>query len=87
MSQGITMHNPITISVTAESEISTQCILTQNITISGNTRIGTGCEIGPNVDIRKATIGSGVRIGANSVLINCAIDDNQSVPPGSIIDK
>ena len=87
MSLGITMHNPPTISVAADSEIGDQCTLTQNITISGTTSIGSGCEIGPNVHIRNATIGTGVRIGANSVLINCTLDDNQSVPSGSIIEK
>ena len=87
MSQGITMQNPGTISVTADSEVSSQCTLTQSITISEPSRIGSGCEIGPNVDIRQATIGSGARIGANSVLTNCTIDEGQSIPPGSIIEK
>jgi bifunctional UDP-N-acetylglucosamine pyrophosphorylase/glucosamine-1-phosphate N-acetyltransferase len=85
MASGISMHNPATIAVAPTSEVSPNCTLTRQVTISGTSVIGSGSVADPGVFINNATIGDNVLIGANSVLCDCHVPDNSSIPPLSRI--
>ena len=87
MDAGITMFNPTTISIAPEAMIKTDCVLSQNITISGNTTIGEHSRIDPGVCITNATIGSNAVIGPNCILTNCTLEDGTIVGPGTIVER
>jgi len=87
MASGITMDNPATITVAPTALISSGCSLTQNITIIGNSTIGSGCVIEPGVHISNSVIGSKTHLGANSVISNAEIPDGTVVAPLSRIHK
>jgi len=80
LADGITMHSPASISISPTVKIAPDCILTQQITITGSSTIGYGCTIEPGVSISNCCIGDRVIIGANSVLNNCSIESDIVVP-------
>jgi bifunctional UDP-N-acetylglucosamine pyrophosphorylase/glucosamine-1-phosphate N-acetyltransferase len=87
MASGISMHIPATITVAPTSVVSPNCTLTAQITISGTSVIGIDSVAEPGVFINNATIGDNVLIGANSVVCDCHVPDNTSIPPLSRILK
>ncbi|NOX20264.1 MAG: UDP-N-acetylglucosamine diphosphorylase/glucosamine-1-phosphate N-acetyltransferase [Nitrospirae bacterium] len=52
-----------------------------NTYLEGNTVIGSGCTIYPNVRIRNCTIGSNVEIKDSSVLEDATVEDNAVIGP------
>jgi bifunctional UDP-N-acetylglucosamine pyrophosphorylase / glucosamine-1-phosphate N-acetyltransferase len=86
MASGITMHDPDSVSIAQTVDVAADSVLTERITVSGHTRIGTGCHLEPGVVVEEAAIGANVRIGANCVLRRCSIKDNTRIPPLTIID-
>lgn len=81
MAQGISMRDPASISVAPSVSIGSECQLTSQITVTGTTSIGNGCTIEPGVCIDNTIIGESVKIGANSVIRDCTIDNDQSIEP------
>ena len=53
-------------------------------TLLGATAIGSGCEIGPSVTAKDATLGDRVEV-AHSVLVDCDVDDDASIGPFSYL--
>lgn len=87
MDAGITMHNPLTTSVAPTVSVARDCILAPQVTISGNSSIGSGCIIEPGVFMTDTVIGNDVSIGANSVLSHCRIKNETKIAPLSHIDS
>lgn len=85
METGITMFDPATISIGPQVTIGSDCTLTQNITVTGKSRIGRNCVLEPGVQINSAILGDNVRICANAVVTGCTIHENVIVDPGKII--
>lgn len=81
MAQGVTMLDPASISIAPLVSIGDECYLSSQITVTGTSSIGSGCSIEPGVCINNAVIGNSVHIGANSVIGNCTIDNDQSIEP------
>ena len=81
MATGITMYNPESITVTPTATVSPGCTLTQHITITGVSAIGSGSLIEPGVTISNSRIGEQVSIGSNSVITDCSIGDNTTIEP------
>jgi bifunctional UDP-N-acetylglucosamine pyrophosphorylase/glucosamine-1-phosphate N-acetyltransferase len=81
MVKGITMQHPASISVAPSVTIEQGCMLTQQVVLRGNTKIGPGCVIEPGAVIIDSELGSNVHVGANSVLDGCRIEDNEKIAP------
>ena len=58
-------------------------ILTGTI-LSGNTKIGNGCVVGPNTRIENSTIGDGTKVD-NAVVLDSEIGQNTNVGPFTYI--
>lgn len=59
----------------------------EQLEIRGNLRVGVGCCFDSHIIFEgNNRIGNGVTIGANSILINCVIEDNTTIHPNTIIE-
>jgi bifunctional UDP-N-acetylglucosamine pyrophosphorylase/glucosamine-1-phosphate N-acetyltransferase len=81
MLQGVTVINSATVVIGPATVIGVDSSISQNVIISGDTRLGRGCRIGSGVVIENCTIGNNVIIGPNSVIQNCKIGDGITLPP------
>ena len=81
MAAGVTMLEPDSTAVAPPVTIGADCSLAGKVSILGRTVIGDGCVIEPGVFISNSTIGNGVHIGANSVLLDSAVDDGVALAP------
>lgn len=81
MLAGVTLIDPATAYIEAGVVIGSDSIIAQNVQISGQTVIGSGCVIEPNVIIRDCVIGESVTIKAGSVLAESAIGDESAIGP------
>ena len=82
MLAGVTMIDPAAVYIDVDVEIGADTVLYPGVIIEGRTRIGGGCEIGPNSRIDASDIGEGVRID-NSCVVESTIGSNSSVGPYS----
>ena len=62
MLSGVTVRDPGSTWVSTEAEIGQDTVIEPFTIISGATRIGAGCRIGPHADVGDSTIGDGCRI-------------------------
>jgi bifunctional UDP-N-acetylglucosamine pyrophosphorylase/glucosamine-1-phosphate N-acetyltransferase len=81
MAAGVTMLEPTSTSVAPPVTIGADCSLAGRVSIVGRTVIGDGCVIEPGVFIANSTIGSSVHIGANTVLIDSVVDNDEILAP------
>ncbi|BCL59656.1 hypothetical protein DGMP_03490 [Desulfomarina profundi] len=87
MRQGITMYSPDSISISSDSSIGRDCILSGEIEITDNTIIGKSCTIGRGVILRNCSIGDQVTIGPYSCLYGMTLPADTNVAPHTVIDK
>ena len=80
MLSGVTIRDPANTWVSAEAEIGQDTILEPFTIVSGATRIGADCRIGPYADIGDSTIGDGCRI-ERSWLREVRIEDRVECGP------
>jgi len=83
MLQGITMHGPETISVTATSSIGKDTLLMAGVHIQGASTLGASCRIEPGVILQNCNLGDNVKIGAYSILENCTLPAETILAPYS----
>ncbi len=81
LAAGVTMHDPGSVTVAPTAIVGADCLLTERLTICGQTSLGDGCVIEPGVYIEDADIGAGSRIGAGSVLRGCTIAPGTEIAP------
>lgn len=80
MKDGVTIVDPDTTWISADTEIGRDTIIFPSVYISGKNTIGSDCTIGPMAHIRGgATIGNNVRIGNFVEVKNSIIKDNTNV--------
>ncbi|MGI9537816.1 MAG: bifunctional UDP-N-acetylglucosamine diphosphorylase/glucosamine-1-phosphate N-acetyltransferase GlmU [Desulfocapsaceae bacterium] len=86
MAQGVTMLDPLTTSVGPDVSLGSGCCLAAAVTILGRSTIGDNSLVDPGVYLDNAEIGSGVKIGANSVIINRRVPDGATLQPLTLLD-
>ncbi|MBR1942630.1 NTP transferase domain-containing protein [bacterium] len=80
MKNGVTIVDPDTTWISADTEIATDTIIYPSVYISGKNVIGSNCTIGPMAHIRgNVEIGNNVRIGNFVEVKNSVIKDNTNV--------
>lgn len=83
MLEGVSMHNPETISVSPDSLITGDTLLGPGVNISNRTRIGHSCTISQGTILNNCQVGDNVSIGPYSYLFDCTISANTTLPPFS----
>jgi bifunctional UDP-N-acetylglucosamine pyrophosphorylase/glucosamine-1-phosphate N-acetyltransferase len=77
---GVSFTAPDAVEVDATVEIAPDTRIAGGVTLRGATRIGAGCEVGPQVTITDAELGDGVSI-LHSVLADCRVADSATIGP------
>ena len=62
MSEGVTMHLPETIYIDDTATIGKDTVIWPGSVIRGKTKIGQGCQIGPNIHLNDITIEDGKQV-------------------------
>jgi len=84
MTDGVTIVNPETVAIGPEAAVERDTVITGPATVSGPSRIGSGCRIGPQAVIRASRLGDGVTVEPFCLLENCAIPAGRKVAAGTI---
>lgn len=84
MGEGVSFISPDTAYIGAEVQIGRDTVIMPNTIIEGETKIGSGCIIGPNSKIVSCRIGQNVEIN-NSVALSSEIDSDTSIGPFAYI--
>ncbi len=84
MDSGVTVIDPSTTYIDNTVQIGIDTTIHPFTIIRGNTAIGEGCEIGPNVTINSSRVGSRVRIRYASVE-QARLDDEVTIGPYSVV--
>ena len=67
MSAGVTLVDPAATYIDVDVEIGQDTVLQPNTMLTGSTKIGEECEIGPNTSVRESAIGDRCRIVASTI--------------------
>ncbi|MEJ7622792.1 MAG: bifunctional UDP-N-acetylglucosamine diphosphorylase/glucosamine-1-phosphate N-acetyltransferase GlmU [Pyrinomonadaceae bacterium] len=81
LESGVSFIDPSSAYVCARAKIGRDTVISQNVTIEGETTIGDGCMIRPGVRIANAQIGKNVEIKDNSFISDSTIADDCTVGP------
>ena len=84
MLAGVAMPDPSSVYIDFDVTLGQDTIVMPNTHIRGRTRIGDGCEIGPNAIINNAVIGDGCAV-VSSVIGDSTLEDGVDVGPFSNI--
>lgn len=84
MLQGVTIVDPASTFISAETEIGQDTIIEPNTHLRGPCRIGRDCRIGPNSILENAQVGDNCQVLA-SVIQNSILEDEVSIGPFSRI--
>jgi bifunctional UDP-N-acetylglucosamine pyrophosphorylase / glucosamine-1-phosphate N-acetyltransferase len=82
MQAGVSILDPATTFIEPEVEIAPDVVVRPGCHLRGNTRIATGCDIGPDTEIVDSQIGEGSRVW-RSVLEGAQVGRNVSIGPFS----
>lgn len=82
MRDGVTMLDPETTYIGAEVQLGQDTVILPNTAVSGSSRIGEECRIGPNATIRDSVVGRGCQVDA-STLEEAVLEDGVHVGPYS----
>ena len=80
MDQGVTMLDPANTYIAASVQIGADTIVLPNTHLQGDTRVGSGCTIGPNSLVRDSVISDGCRVEC-SVLEEATLEEDVDVGP------
>lgn len=78
---GVTFHNPESIWIEFDTDLSNDVEIYQNCMLTGKTKVDQGCVIEPNCIIKNSTIGKNVKILANSYIEDSIIEDDAIIGP------
>jgi len=78
---GTTFHNPDSIWIEFDVDLSPDVEIFQNVILSGKTQIGEGTIIGANSVIKNSKIGKNVVIKENCIIEDSIIEDNAVIGP------
>jgi len=81
MANGVTLVDPDTIFIQQEVQIGRDSVIHANVQITGNTILGSGCTVGPDVVLHECRIGDNVAIGPFTSLAQCTVQDDKTVGP------
>lgn len=81
MLAGVTLEDPASAAIDIDVEIGQDTIISPNVSLTGATRIGTGCRIGPGTRITESTIGNDVTVLDHSVIVQSTVADGCRVGP------
>ena len=84
MMGGVTMPDPSSVYIDSDSEFGQDTVLLPNTHITGASRVGKHCEIGPNSVVRDSIIGDGCRI-TSSVVDGSTLEKGVDIGPFSNI--
>ena len=82
MYAGVTILDPASTFIDAQVEIGSDTVILPGTMITGKTRIGSACRIGPGTTIDESLLGNGC-IVRNSVLEGSTLEDGVSIGPFS----
>ena len=82
MLAGVTMVNPAAVYIDADVEISADTVLWPNTYLTGSTRVGPGCVLGPDTSLTDSQVGARCRV-VSSVLESAVLEDDVDVGPFS----
>jgi bifunctional UDP-N-acetylglucosamine pyrophosphorylase/glucosamine-1-phosphate N-acetyltransferase len=86
MLAGVTMIDPLTITIEPDVTIGKDTVIWPNSHLRGNTVVGENCEIGPNTVIQDSQVGNCCKIFA-SVLDRAIMEDDVDVGPFANLRK
>ena len=79
---GVTMINPSTVYIDADVLIGEDTVLWPNTYLTGATRVGAGCALGPDTFLADSRVGARCRV-VSSVLEGAVLEDDVEVGPFS----
>ncbi len=77
---GVTMHDPSSIYIDADVELGQDTVILPNTHITGSSKIGSNCRIGPNSVINDSAIGDRCTV-ASSVIRGSVFEDDVDAGP------
>jgi bifunctional UDP-N-acetylglucosamine pyrophosphorylase/glucosamine-1-phosphate N-acetyltransferase len=80
MTAGVTIVDPGSTVIDAGVEIGPDTVVAPFTSLLGETRVGGGCQVGPNTTMTDATLGDRVTV-PHSYLVGCTVEDGASVGP------
>jgi bifunctional UDP-N-acetylglucosamine pyrophosphorylase/glucosamine-1-phosphate N-acetyltransferase len=78
--EGVTFTAPDSVDIHATVRIGEDTVVAAGVSLQGETRIGSGCSIGPQSTLRDAELGDGVNL-MHSVLAQCKVADGATIGP------
>ena len=81
LESGVSFVDPSSAYISAKAKIGRDTVISQNVTIEGNTVIGENCVVRPGVRIANSVIGNNVEIKDNSFVTDSTIGNNCDVGP------
>jgi bifunctional UDP-N-acetylglucosamine pyrophosphorylase/glucosamine-1-phosphate N-acetyltransferase len=81
LESGATFLDPSSAYVSSRASVGRDTVISQNVTIEGNTSIGESCVIRPGVRIVNSVIGDNVEIKDNSFITDSTIGNGCAVGP------
>ncbi|MFC5714454.1 bifunctional UDP-N-acetylglucosamine diphosphorylase/glucosamine-1-phosphate N-acetyltransferase GlmU [Thalassorhabdus alkalitolerans] len=80
MRQGVTLLDPDNTYISSEAEIGRDTVLSPGVIITGRTKIGEKCTIGPHSELIDSTIGNSTHI-KQSVVADSEVGNNVNIGP------
>ncbi len=87
LNNGVVMHNPASIYIGDDVELEPDVEIGMNTIIRGNTRIESGCFIGPNCYIESSKIGNDTILKGYNIILNSYIPEHQLIPYRETIEE
>ncbi len=93
MLAGVTLIDPAATYIEADVSIGPDTVIYPNCYLMGQTAIGSGCRLEPNVKIENSTLGAGVFVKMHTVITECRLEDGVQLGPfahlrpGSVIGR
>lgn len=81
LESGVSFVDPSSAYISAKAKIGRDTVISQNVTVEGNTVIGENCVVRPGVRIANSMIGNNVEVKDNSFITDSSVGNNCDVGP------